>query len=44
MIPDEHCCPLPVTGRKHWWTCPDCGQLWRKVDGLWKLTAREVEA
>ncbi len=41
MIADDHTCAVPVTGRKFWWTCEICGQLWRKVDGRWKLTPRE---
>lgn len=41
MIADNHTCPVPVTSRKRWWTCPGCGQLWRKLDGLWKLSERE---
>lgn len=42
---DDHSCQIPVAGpdrRKFWWTCPECGQLWRKVDRAWKLTAREA--
>lgn len=37
-----HICQIPkARGADHWWTCPECGQLWRKVDRAWKLTARE---
>lgn len=43
MIGPEHCCPIPIRSRsKRWWTCPECGQLWRNVDRTWKLTAREA--
>lgn len=39
---DGHCCPIPVSGRKRWWTCEDCGQQWHKVDGTWKLIPTEA--
>lgn len=44
MIKDNHAC-IPPAGRKRWWTCPDCGQLWRH-DGtppLWRLSRREAQ-
>lgn len=44
VSPENHTCPVPVDSRKHWWTCEVCGQLWHKVDGLWKLSPREVQA
>lgn len=41
----DHICELPrERDRKRWWTCPECGQLWRH-DGhsnAWKLTMREA--
>lgn len=41
-IDTGHTCFLPRTsGDKRWFTCPECGQLWRLVERVWKLTARE---
>lgn len=43
-IDDGHTCPLPGTrGERDWWSCPECGQLWRKFEGFWKLTPREAQ-
>lgn len=42
MIPAGHVCTLPVAGRKRWWTCDECGQLWHRDDTGWKLTPRET--
>jgi hypothetical protein len=39
---DGHCCLIPLDGDKHWWTCSECGQMWRKVDGTWRLAPTEV--
>lgn len=43
---DGHVCEVPVNApkRRHWWTCDDCGQLWRRVDGLWTLAMRDEHA
>lgn len=39
----DHICELP-TGKKLWWTCDQCGQLWHRDSHklLWKLTMREA--
>lgn len=44
MITASHICATPLGDRKRRWTCPECGQLWRKVDGCWRLTEREPDA
>lgn len=41
-----HTCPPPTPrSDRHWWTCPLCGQMWRRDPdtGFWKLTAREEQ-
>lgn len=39
-----HVCGIPPArgSGKQWWTCEECGQLWRRVDNYWRLTAREA--
>ena len=39
-IGDGHVCPIPTDQRKRFWTCPECGQLWAKANGSWRLTDR----
>lgn len=43
MNDSEHMCWPPLTGRKTWWTCDDCHQVWRKVEGRWKLTGHDPQ-
>lgn len=43
MTFDGHIC-LPPTGRARWWTCEQCGQIWRIENKRWRLTAPEGPA
>lgn len=35
-----HICELPTRRTLRWWTCEFCGQMWRKLEGVWRLTER----
>lgn len=41
---DGHICLPPAPRRAHWWTCEQCGQIWRIENKRWRLSAPEGAA